>query len=85
MEFITVKELREKTKAVLQKVRSGKQIIVTYRGKPIAIVSPFEMEDLDKKELRPFEEAWADIEATLDKTSPQFLDWKEAIKHSRRE
>jgi len=84
MEFITVKELREKTKAVLQKARSGEQIIVTYRGKPIAIVSPFEMEDLNKKELRPFKEAWADIEATLDKTSPQFLDWKEAIKHSRR-
>ena len=84
MEFITVKELREKTKAVLQKVRSGEQIIVTYRGKPIAIVSPFKTEDLDKKQLRPFEEAWADIEATLDKTSPQFLDWKEAIRRSRR-
>lgn len=84
MDFVTVKELREKTKAILQRVKGGEQVIVTYHGKPIAVVSPFNVESSRKKGLRPFEEAWKDISAALEKTHPQFSSWQEAIDRSRK-
>ncbi|MDL1956277.1 MAG: type II toxin-antitoxin system prevent-host-death family antitoxin [Candidatus Desulfofervidus auxilii] len=84
MDFVTVKELRQKTKAILQRVKEGEQIIVTHRGKPIAIVSPFNVESLKNESLRPFEEAWKDISSTLEKKEPQFSNWQKAIDYSRK-
>jgi prevent-host-death family protein len=82
MRYITVKELRLRTRRLLQEAQAGEEIAVTYRGKPVALIVPFE-EDAG---LRPrsFEAAWPEIEATLAKTSPEYGTPEEAMKAARR-
>jgi len=46
-------------------------LTITYRGRPVAIIAPPEVEERKALEkLRPFKEAWKDIEETLQKTRP---------------
>lgn len=79
MGVITAKQLKLRTGEVLRKVRSGEQLTVTYRGKPVAvIVSPKTEDHKPFREIRPFDEAWRDIEDTLQKTGPEFRGWREA-------
>ena len=79
MGIITAKQLKLRTGEVLSKVRSGEQLIVTYRGKPVAVIAPPKTEDHKPfREIRPFDEAWRDIEESLQKTEPQFKGWREA-------
>ncbi|HUT72979.1 MAG TPA: type II toxin-antitoxin system prevent-host-death family antitoxin [Desulfatiglandales bacterium] len=79
MGTITAKELKLKTGEVIKKVRSGEQMTVTYRGKPVAVIAPPKTEDRKTlKELRSFGEAWKDIEETLQETEPEFKGWREA-------
>jgi len=79
MGIITAKQLKLKTGEVLRKVRSGENMTVTYRGKPVAVVAPARAEDYKPfRELRPFDEAWNDIEEALQKTEPRFGGWREA-------
>jgi len=84
MGIITAKQLKQKTGEVIRKVRSGEQLTVTYRGKPVAVIAPPKMEDKKPlKELRSFDEAWRDIEETLQKTEPKFKGWMEATEWIR--
>ena len=79
MGVITAKQLKLRTGEVLRKVRSGENMTVTYRGKPVAVIAPPKTEDRKPlKELRPFDEAWRDIEEALQKTEPEFKGWREA-------
>jgi antitoxin (DNA-binding transcriptional repressor) of toxin-antitoxin stability system len=61
-------------------------VIITRRGKPVAVLSPFALEEEQYVPipLRPFEEAWAEIEAVLQESEPAFPDVEEALAHSRR-
>jgi prevent-host-death family protein len=43
----TAKELRLKTATLLKEVRSGQRILITYRGKSIAVLAP--AEEIDSK------------------------------------
>ena len=80
MKTITSKHLKQRTGEVLKRVRAGEKITITYRGKPIAVIMPSSEKERDiLKELRPFEEAWRDIETTLEQTEPQFRNWQEAM------
>ena len=80
MGVITAKQLKQKTGDVIKRVKSGERLTLTYRGKPIAIISPQTSDDqLTTQELRSFDEAWLDIETTLRKTKPAFKGWKEAM------
>jgi len=66
-------------------VAKGGKILITMRGKPIAVIShPNLKESLQQPVLRSFDEAWRDIEETLEKTEPFFINWKEAESWSRR-
>jgi len=79
--FTTVKELRQHLRRILERVQAGEQVIVTKRGRPIAIISPFaEVEEL---KLKPFEEAWREIEEALEQSEPAFDSWEEALAASR--
>jgi prevent-host-death family protein len=40
MKTITAKELKNKTGEVIKRVRRGETVLVSYRGKPLARVSP---------------------------------------------
>ncbi|MBA7649505.1 hypothetical protein ES703_57302 [subsurface metagenome] len=46
----SVKELRSSTKRILSAVRRGDTVIITYRGKPFAKISPIEDSKLQESE-----------------------------------
>ncbi len=59
---------------------------VTYRGRPVAVILPPPADGADPSEgLRPFEQAWWEIEASLERTEPEFKNWREAMKWARKE
>lgn len=82
MKFVTLKELRLRTRQILQQAGSGEHIAVTFRGKPVARLVPFEEEG--ELKVRPYEEAWPEIEAALAKSPPAYPTVEEALKASRR-
>jgi prevent-host-death family protein len=84
MGTVTAKQLKQRTGEIIRRVKSGERLTVTYRGKPVAIISPSTTgETKTLKELRSIDEAWADIEKTLGKTRPGFKGWKEATEWAR--
>lgn len=50
MTTATAKDLRQKTAALLDQVRRGQEIVITYRGRRIAVLAP-----LDQAQRRGFE------------------------------
>ena len=80
MKIITAKELKNKTGEALRLVSKGEKVLVTRRGKPFAYISPFTD---DEFALKPFEQAWKDIEKTLERTEPHFKSWREAMRWVR--
>ncbi len=79
MGIVTAKQLKQKTGEIIKRVRSGECLTLTYRGKPIAVITPSSV--LEKEELQqmsPFDEAWKSIEESLEKTRPEFKGWREA-------
>ena len=85
MGTVTAKQLKQKTGEVIRRVKSGERLIVTYRGKPIATIAPPTIEETEGlQELRSFEEAWGDIERTLEQTEAEFKGWEEATQWVRK-
>jgi prevent-host-death family protein len=86
MGTVTAKQLKQKTGEIIRRVKSGERLTVTYRGKPVAVILPPGAGGDDRSgDLRPFEQAWQEIEASLEKAEPQFKDWREAMKWARKE
>jgi prevent-host-death family protein len=83
MQSVTAKELKNRTGAVLRRVRAGATVAVTNRGRCIAVISPSASASGEKQPLRQSSEAWAEIEATLAATAPEHSDWREAMRHTR--
>jgi len=79
MGVITAKQLKIKTGEVIKRVKSGERLTITYHGKPVAIILPSEERKKDDLErLRPYDDAWKEIESALAKTEPAFKGWQEA-------
>ena len=51
MRTATAKDLRQRTSALLDTVRRGREVVITYRGKPIAVLAP--LDRIAHKELTP--------------------------------
>lgn len=51
MKRATAKDLRQKTAALLEEVKKGQEILITYRGKSIALLVPASR--VDEKPLNP--------------------------------
>ena len=84
MGTVTAKQLKQKTGEIIRRVKSGESLTITHRGKPVAVMAPpTNAESEVFRKLRPFDEAWADIEKTLGKTKPGFKGWKEATEWAR--
>jgi len=59
-------------------------LTVTYREKPVAVIAPpTQKEKKALEELSSFDDAWKDIEQTLQKTEPKFKGWREATEWMR--
>lgn len=85
MKTATAKQLKNRTGEALRHVLRGRRVLITRRGKPVAVLAPVaETSTREAPGLRPFSEAWADIEAQLKATTPPFPTWKEALRWSRR-
>ncbi len=48
---ITAKELKKHTGAVLKRVMQNEEFIITYRGKPIAILKPLRFQEKENLEI----------------------------------
>jgi len=73
-------------KALAQVARGGK-VLIKVRGKPFAVLEPSEGRNLFSPSgavARSYEEAWADITATLVEKKPPFRNWEEATRWARR-
>ena len=84
MKTVTAKELKNRTGTILRSVNKGERVVVTKRGKPCAIISPVQGEQLQAGELRSYPEAWADLEKMLQRSTARHKTWKDALKWSRR-
>jgi prevent-host-death family protein len=84
MRFITAKELRTRTRQLLEEAGHGEAIAVTFRGRPLAVLVPFVSPEIDEKLVRPFNQAWPDIEAALATSTPAYSSPEEALRRSRR-
>ena len=51
MKTATAKDLRQKTAALLDEVRRGQEVVITYRGRSIAVLAP--MKKTERKGLNP--------------------------------
>lgn len=51
MRTATAKDLRQRTSALLDTVRRGQEVVITYRGKRIAVLAP--LNRIVHKELTP--------------------------------
>ena len=49
MKTATAKDLRNRTSAILESVRKGDEVVITMRGKSIAVVVPVREKDVDKQ------------------------------------
>jgi len=47
MRFANTVELKNKTNEILKEVMKGKPVIITFRGKPAASLSPLREEDIE--------------------------------------
>jgi prevent-host-death family protein len=84
MKSISAKELKNRTGDVLRRVGRGEKVLVTKRGKPCALLSPVEKDRSLTAQLRPYHDAWEDIEKALRSTKARHKTWEEAIQWSRR-
>ena len=51
MTTATAKDLRHRAGALLAEVRRGRQVVITFRGKSIAVLAP--LERFERKEVEP--------------------------------
>ncbi len=84
MHSVTAKELKNRTGAVLRRVRAGATVAVTNRGRRIAVISPAATAPAAEEQPQGLpSELWAEIEAALAAATPEHSDWREAMRHTR--
>ena len=84
MKTVTAKDLKNRTGDAIQAAARGEKIVVTLRGKPVALISPLNAEMLEKQSLRNMKVAWDDIEKTMENSKPEFESAEEAMDWTRR-
>ncbi|MGH9346998.1 MAG: type II toxin-antitoxin system Phd/YefM family antitoxin [Vicinamibacterales bacterium] len=83
MKPMTARELKNSTGEVVRALRRGESILLTFRGKALGTIEPLRTVGEDVAAIRPYEKAWAEIEAQLKRSKPRFASWKEAEDESR--
>ena len=84
MGTISAKQLKQRTGEIMKRVISGEQLTVTYRGKPVAIITPTPgQRKVNTEEAELAQQAFSDIEAALEETEPRFEGWQEATRWIR--
>lgn len=80
---MTAKELKNRTGVAFHAVARGQRVLLTRRGKVVAVLVPVVDPD-DADEVLPYEVAWQEVEAALAASPPRFPSLEEAMSRSRR-
>jgi prevent-host-death family protein len=80
---MTAKELKNRTGEALRAVERGQRVLLTRRGRPVAVMTPATVPPIESDDV-PYEEAWRDIDAALRATKPHDRSWGLALNRSRR-
>jgi antitoxin (DNA-binding transcriptional repressor) of toxin-antitoxin stability system len=80
---MSARDLKNSTGEVVRTLRRGGSILLTFRGKPLGTIEPLRSGDTDPPAAVPFEEAWAQVEAELERSEPRFASWRVAEDASR--
>lgn len=80
---MTAKELKNRTGEALRALARGQRVLLTRRGRPVALMTPTSAPPVEPGEL-PYEEAWREIEGALRATKPRDQTWQRALARSRR-
>ena len=84
MRTVTAEQLKQRTMEIIKRLEAGERFTLTHRGKPVAVINPSLSEEKSfSPDLRSFDEAWKDIERTLEKAKSPFKSWKEATRWAR--
>jgi antitoxin (DNA-binding transcriptional repressor) of toxin-antitoxin stability system len=87
MKEMSATALKNNLGRAFQHVAKGEKVLIKVRGKPFAVLEPSKGRNLlspNGADVRPYEEAWADITATLAGEKPPFRNWKEAARWARK-
>ena len=79
---MTAKELKNRTGDAFRAVGRGDRVVLTRRGKPAAVMVPLGTVATER-DLPPSAEAWAEIEAALAASEPEFASLAEAMSVTR--
>ena len=74
---ITAKGLKQHTGDFIRRLRAGERFVLTYRGKRIGVVTPWS-DDTEVGSPAVDDERWAEVEAALAQSEPEFDDWARA-------
>jgi len=83
MKAMTARDLKNSTGEVVRSLKRGETILLTFRGKPLGRIAPLGTGGQDLPAVRPFAEAWAEIEEQLIGSEPRFATWQEAEDQGR--
>lgn len=78
---MTAKQLKNRTGDAFRAISRGDRVLLTLRGKSVAVITPIRDQGV---EVRPFEEAWVDIEEALRASAPHYPTLAAAMDASRR-
>ncbi len=86
MSVVTAKELKRQTGRILREVREdGKEVVITYRGRPVARIVPTRSGETAEKVL---ESVWLDMDRLADEISrrwPEGVSAEDAVREQRRD
>jgi len=82
MAVVTAKQLKNSSGEVLRRVTAGERVVVTKRGKPVAVMVPAGSV-LPPEDLRTDDEFWSEIRAKLARSKSAFSSWEDAIRTTR--
>jgi prevent-host-death family protein len=81
---MTAKELKNRTGEALRAVEQGRRVLLTRRGRPVAVLMPVAGGPSAEPDDLPYEQAWREIEAALRATKPRDRSWRRAMDRTRR-
>ncbi len=86
MENVTARELKQHTGMILREVREhGKEVVITYRGVPVARLVPTRSGEAAKKVL---ESVWMEMDRLAEEIGrkwPEGISAEKAVSEQRRE
>jgi len=80
---MTAKELKKRTKDAFRAVARGERVLLTRRGKTVAVLVPVDF-PAEEDEVLPYAEAWQMIENALAASRPEYASLEATMSRSRR-